>query len=52
MKNFDGFNDSETLAYFATSKSRAKSLRSDLECGSPSAAFPKDSRDPLFGEAQ
>jgi hypothetical protein len=52
MKNFDGFNDSETLAYFATTESRAKSLRSDLECGSPAAAFPKDPRGPLFGGAQ
>jgi hypothetical protein len=52
MKNFDGFNDSETRAYFATAKSRTRWRRNDFECGSPAAAFPKDPRDPLFGGAQ
>jgi hypothetical protein len=52
MKNFDGFNDSETLAYFSTTKSRARSRRSDLECGNPAAAFPKGSHDPILGEVQ
>jgi len=52
MKNSDGFNDSETLAYFATTKSRTRLRRSVLECGRPAAAFPNDSHDPIFGEAQ
>jgi hypothetical protein len=52
MKNFDDFNDSETRAYFATTKSRTRLRRSDLECGSPAAAFPKDPRGPSFGGAQ
>jgi hypothetical protein len=52
MKNFDGFHDTENLAYFATTKSRTRWRRSDLECGSSAAAFPNDSHDSIFDEAQ
>ena len=41
MKNFDGFNDSETLAYFSTTKSRARSRRSDLKRATLLPLFPK-----------
>jgi hypothetical protein len=52
MKNFDGFNDSETLACFVATRSHTRLRGSDLECGRPAAAFPNDSHDPIFGEAQ